>query len=288
MFDRKTLKTRAKFVLSRSYFVTLIACLAVSFVSGGIGISAQRMQGLDLSQMSNIRIAAIFAVIGLLSLAAIAFSIFVTSPLMVGLKHFILRSADGDTNLENLLYPFKNGYKNVVWVKFVKSLYIFLWSLPACIPILLGVWKFGLYDKISELVLAIQNDSVAAAFSLMGITSSIALLTMLLSVPALIKELQYSMVEYLLAEDPTMPRSRAIGKSKELMVGNKWALIKLVLSFTGWYLVANFTCCIGVFLLRPYIEATLAQMYLEISGQGKDYQSYNYNQNNPFGGFNNF
>ncbi len=286
MFDRKTLKNRAKYVLSRSYFLSLLACFAVTFVSGGAGISVQKMQGLNFSQMSNIRIAAIFAVIGLASLAAIAFSIFITSPLIVGLKHFMLRSADGDTNLENLLYPFKNGYKNIVWVKFVKSLYVFLWSLPAYLPIVIGVWKFGLYDKISELILAIQNDSISAAFSLMGITSGIALLTMLLSVPSLIKELQYSMVEYILAEDPSMPKSRAIGKSKELMVGNKWALIKLALSFTGWYFVANFTCCIGVFLLRPYIEATLAQMYLEISGQGKDY-SYDYNPAGPFGGFNN-
>ncbi|MBO5060921.1 MAG: DUF975 family protein [Clostridia bacterium] len=288
MFDRKTLKTRAKFVLARSFFMSFIACLVVTLASsGGIGIGARQLQALDISTMSHIRVAAIFAVIGLLFLAGIAFLLLVSSPLSVGLKYFMLRAADGDTNLENLLYPFKNGYKNIVWVMFVKKLYIFLWSLIGFIPIIVALWKFGLYQKIEELVLAMQNDSVSAALSLSAIMVVVSLLTFIFTIPAIIKELQYSLVEYILADDPYMPRSRAIGKSKEMMVGNKWALVKLIFSFTGWYLAANFTCCIGTLLLNPYIEATFAQMYLEISGQGKDYPGFGYNPNNPFGGFNN-
>lgn len=284
MFDRKILKSRAKFILARSYFMSFIACLAVTLLgSGGVSISARQLQNIDLSTMSHIRIAAIFGVIGLLLVAGIAFSILVASPLRVGLKYFMLRSADSDANLENLLYPFRNGYKNIVWVQFVKNLYIFLWSLLGLIPLALGLWKFGLYRKIEELVLAMQNDSVSAMLSLMGIMGVLMLLTVIFSVPALIKELQYSMVEYILADDPHMPRSKAISKSKEMMVGNKWPFVKLIFSFTGWYIIANMTCCIGNFLLTPYIEATYAQMYLEISGQGKDYSGYTYQPHNPFG-----
>lgn len=289
MFDRKILKSRAKLVLSHSFFTSLIACAITAFAGSGIiGMGTNKLQGINFVNMSNIRIAAIFAVVGLLALAGIAFFIFVTAPLSVGLKYFMLRSADGHDSLENLLFPFKNSYKNIVLVLFVKYLYIFLWSLVGAIPLAIGVWKFGLMDKIQELVIAIQNDSFHAAFSLLAMMSGLSLLTIIFSIPGMIKELQYSMVEYILADSPHTSRHDAIFKSKEMMVGNKWAYVKLLLSFLGWQLAANAFCCLGAIIVRPYIEATTAQMYLEISGQGKDYTNYEFEQKNPFGGFGGF
>lgn len=289
MFDRKVLKARAKAVLSRSFFMTLIACAVVSLASsGGIGFGTQKLQGIDFVNMSHMRIASIFAVMGLLLIAGILFLLLVAMPLSVGLKYFMLRSADGDVNLENLLYPFKNEYKNIVLTQFLKNLYILLWSLLGLIPMLVGLWKFGLYEKIEELVLAIQNDSLTSAFSLMTMMSGLSILTIIFSIPGLIKELQYSMVDYILADEPYISPSLAIAKSKEMMVGNKWALVKLSLSFVGWYFAANLFCCLGSLILRPYIEATYAQMYLEISGQGKDYSNYTDPNNNPFDNFGGF
>lgn len=271
MINRKTLKNRAKAVLSRSFPTTLLACLITAVAGSGIGLGTGKIRSLDFEAMSNLRIAAIIMVAGILLIVGLAFYIFVTSPLSVGLKHFMLCSADGDTRLDNLLYPFKNGYKNIVWVMFVKQLYIFLWSLAGLIPIAVGLWKFGLYQKISGLIQIIDGDSYVPAFKLLFIMGILLVFTLIFSVPAFIKELQYSLVEYILAENPDMKRSSAIGKSKEMMVGNKWAFVKLMLSFTGWYIAANMFCCLGSIILRPYIEATCAQFYLEISGQGKDY-----------------
>ena len=55
------------------------------------------------------------------------------------------------------------------------------------------------------------------------------------------------------------------------------------ISFMLNFVVASSFCCgFGLLILNPYIEATYAQMYLEISGQGKDYSMYNFV--NPFGG----
>ncbi len=277
MFDRKVLKTRAKFVLSRSFFMSVIACAIVSIVTGGmVNFGVQRLQGINFAVMSDIRIIAIYAVVGLMFLVGIGISIFVAAPLKVGLCHFMLRSADMDTNLDNLMHPFRNNYKNIVWVTFVKNLYVALWSLLGLVPMVIGFWKFGLSQKIAELLPMVQNDSVSAAMSLTTISSGLVLLTIIFMIPAYIKELQYSLVEYMLAENPNMPRAKAIGKSKEMMVGNKWAYVKLAISFFGWYVLANTACCIGNFLLMPYIEQTFAQMYLEISGQGKDYSGYTY------------
>lgn len=290
MFDRKILKNRAKAVLTRSFPTTLLACLIISLAgSGGLGLSVRRLQGLDLANMSNLRIAAIFAVAGLLVIAGLAFLLLVTSPLSVGLKYFMLRATGGDVKLENLLYPFKNGYKNIIWVLFVKNLYIFLWSLLGFIPLSIGLWKFGLYEKIAELTALMEGESLMPAFTLLGIMSLLSFVTLIFSIPGLIKELQYSMVEYILADNPHIPRSKAIGKSKEMMVGNKWALVKLAFSFAGWYIAANMFCCLGSIILRPYIEATYAQLYLELSGQNKDYTDYSNPQpNNPFDSFGGF
>ena len=277
MFDRKVLKSRAKFVLSRSFFMSVIACAIVSIVTGGmLNFGVQRLRGMNIAAMSDIRIIAIYAVVGLMFLVGIGISIFVAAPLRVGLRHFMLRSADMDTNLDNLMYPFRNNYKNIVWVTFVKNLYVALWSLLGFVPLVIGFWKFGLSEKIAELLPMIQNESVSAAMSLTTISSGLVLATIIFMIPAYIKELQYSMVDYILAENPNMPRAKAIGKSKEMMVGNKWGYVKLAISFFGWYVLANTACCIGNFLLAPYIEQTFAQMYLEISGQGKYYSGYTY------------
>ena len=70
------------------------------------------------------------------------------------------------------------------------------------------------------------------------------------------------------------------------MVGNKWAFVKLMLSFIPLYIVAGLVCCgIGTVFLAPYVEQTYAQMYLEITGKGKDFSGFDFQANGPFGGF---
>lgn len=286
MFDRKELKTRAKAVMARSYFMMLIACFVVSLVSGGGGgISFKRTYNLDLTQMSNVRALLIFGIIGLLLIIAILFSIFLTSPLAVGLKKFMLNTSKGYCTLEDLLFPFKNNYKNILLTQFMKNLYVFLWSLPALIPF---IAYFSMADKIIYLIEQVKADSVPAALSLIGLSSGVVLITLVLSIPSIIKELQYSMVSYILADEPDKNWKVALSESKEMMVGNKWAYVKLAFSFTGWYILCLFACCIGPIVLTPYIEATYAQLYIQLSGQTADYDNIQAQQNNFFGGFSNF
>ncbi|MDD6735352.1 MAG: DUF975 family protein [Clostridiales bacterium] len=270
MFDRKVLKDRAKITLSRSYFMILIACVIVNTVSTiGAGIMSGRIQDLNFSSMSYIRILAVFAVISLLGLIMLAVSIFITAPLNVGLKYFMLQNELGDSRLDNLLFPFRTEYKNITFTLFMKNLYIFLWSLLGLIPISIALWQFGLFDKLTVLVQQINRESIKAALSLSGVMLVLLLFTLIFSIPAIIKELQYSMVSYILADDPDIEWKVAISRSKEMMVGNKWAYVKLIISFLPWYIIANLFCCIGSMLLTPYIEETLAQLYLELNGKGE-------------------
>lgn len=271
MFDRKEIKSRAKLVLANSYFMTFIACMIVSVVSsGGINFGMRRAQTINFTAMSNLRVAATCAILALMMIVALLFFIFLVSPLNVGLKKFLLSSQDGDMNLNNLIYPFKNEYKNIVITQFMRKLIIFLWSLPAMIPWIIGIWKFDLIEHIQKLTFQIMNESVSAMFHLTLIMMLMFLLTVVFSIPSLIKELQYSLTEYILAEEPDAPWRDVLARSKELMVGNKWAYVKLLFSFAGWYFAANLFCCIGNYLLTPYIEASITQMYLELCVRGKN------------------
>lgn len=296
MFDRKTLKTRAKFVLSQSYFKALLACLIASFLGGGISFGTNFGINTNLGGSgSNAGIGSTtdwnFLAATALFIAIFAFliifvvSIFVSAPIKVGLKNFMLRLADGDTRIDNLFSPFKSGYLNIVKVQFIKNLYITLWSLLALIPISIGICFFDIHKKIYHL-LNMQSPSFSSVLSLMLMIYGILAITLIFYIPAFIKKLQYLLVEYLLAENPHMTSHDAIYKSKEMMVGNKWAYIKLMFSFVPLYIISYFVCCgLGSMFIIPYTKQTYAQMYLEISGKGKDYSAFEFHINNPFGGF---
>jgi len=303
MFDRKVLKSRAKFVLMFSLMPSILACVIVNIVAnGGLSFGTQ-LQGIDFAGMSDARKMMILAVFSLIVLLGIVVSIFIVAPLKVGLKHFMLNACDRKAKLEDLLYPFKTSYRHIVWVTFVKNLYVALWTIPAIITFVAGLYFIysGLFLSItgplSEEILGSillggqvsENvefaTSVLSGYALIG--SFLMLLSILLLIPALIKEFQYVLVDYILAENPDTPRKEAILRSKEMMVGNKWAYVKLILSFVGWGIVATFACCgVGTLILMPYMEATYAQMYLELAGKNKDYTEFeNGGVHWHFGGF---
>ncbi len=59
----------------------------------------------------------------------------------------------------------------------------------------------------------------------------------------------------------------AIERSKVMMVGHKWRLFCLELSFIGWAILCLFTLGIGLLWYVPYYNAAIAAFYLEVSGQ---------------------
>jgi len=289
MFDRRELKSKAKIVLQRTYPNVFLACLIVSLLSGsGIGLNTTQLQNLNFTEMSNIRIVVICMIMGLLVLVGILFSIFLLSPLLVGFRRFLLNAAKGGGSLNDLLFPFKNNYKNITLTLFMKNLYIFLWSLPGYIPLIVAFTVFNLPQRLTMLITQIRQDSVSALLTLMLITTVLLVATIVFSIPSIIKDLQYSMVQYILADNPDEDWKTAIKNSKEMMVGNKWAYVKLMFSFLGWQLLANLVCCIGNFLIAPYIESTYAQMYIEVSGQRDEYQEQQFGGNDFFSSFGTF
>lgn len=96
-------------------------------------------------------------------------------------------------------------------------------------------------------------------------TVYILLWSLLLVIPGIIASYSYAMTDYILAEQPELTASEAIGISKKMMSGNRWRLFCLHFSFIGWSILCAFTLGIGNLWLNPYKQAATAAFYREIS-----------------------
>lgn len=102
----------------------------------------------------------------------------------------------------------------------------------------------------------------------------ITLWSLLLIIPGIIKEYEYRMVPYILAENPGMDRRDAFAISKRMMDGEKWDAFILDLSFIGWDILSVFTCgLLAIFYVSPYREATMAELYAYNKGKAY-YEGY--------------
>ncbi len=88
--------------------------------------------------------------------------------------------------------------------------------------------------------------------------------SLLLIIPGYIKNLSYSMATYILAENREMKFMDAIKASQAMMEGHKMELFKLHWSFVWWMLLFFATCGLAGFYVIPYMNAAIANFYLEL------------------------
>lgn len=89
----------------------------------------------------------------------------------------------------------------------------------------------------------------------------ISLGMLLLLIPGIYWSYCYTLVPYLLAENPYLSTTRAMELSQELMYGEKFHFFVLQLSFIGWDLLCMVTFGIGFYFLAPYKNTTYAEFY---------------------------
>ena len=233
MINRPELKARGLAAFKNNYGWCLLAALIMGLVSGGSsGGSSYSNYNKNSSDYSNMfnhgdngvsseQMTAILGIVLVIVLIAmllgIAFSVFVTSPVMVGCKRFFAVNAFEKANISEVGFSFKKGrYMNIVKVMFMKNLFIALWTL-------------------------------------------------LLIIPGIIKSYEYHLVEYILSEDPTLDYKEALEQSKQMMDGHKMDTFILQLSFIGWALLGILTCGILLILyVNPWMCATDAELFLDL------------------------
>ncbi len=89
----------------------------------------------------------------------------------------------------------------------------------------------------------------------------IFLWSLLFIIPGIIKAYEYSMVPYILAENPQMDSNRVFALSRSMTDGEKGDIFVFDLSFLGWILLGTLACGIGTVFVAPYIQAAYAELY---------------------------
>lgn len=199
-------------------------------------------------------LAGIFIAVGTGLLSFIPFggilgSLLISFPISVGLVMLLMRKrATGTGGVEDLFAAYKLNFTNVMFVMFMRHLFIILWTL-------------------------------------------------LLVIPGIIKTYQYSMVPYILAENPNLDYRDALQLSRRMTDGHKLDLFILDLSFIGWAILSAITFGIlFIFYVGPYMSLTRLEAFYYLKwlsfGESNPYAELNntrnqYNQYNQMNNMNN-
>ena len=95
----------------------------------------------------------------------------------------------------------------------------------------------------------------------------VCLWSLLFIIPGIIAAYGYSLVTYILLDNPEMGAMDVLRKSKEMMNGHKMDLFVLHLSFIGWAILGMLTCGILYLWLTPYMTVTEIKFYEALKAQ---------------------
>lgn len=94
---------------------------------------------------------------------------------------------------------------------------------------------------------------------------------LLFVIPGIVKSYSYSQANFIYKDLSATRDTRSMGatsfitESRELMNGHKGRLFWLDISFIGWYILGMLTLGIGFLWINPYINATKAAFYDDLS-----------------------
>ncbi|MCB0429972.1 MAG: DUF975 family protein [Flavobacteriales bacterium] len=117
--------------------------------------------------------------------------------------------------------------------------------------------------KLDDIFQGFQNFSNALVTYLLMVLY-IFLWSLLLIIPGIIAGLGYSLVFYIIADEPDIKPSDALNKSKQMMDGYKMKMFTLCLRFFLLGILCVLTLFIGLLWLIPYVHITMAKFYDDV------------------------
>lgn len=182
---------------------------------------------------------------------------------------------DGDFDLEKLdripFLPWFIGAAAIGTVMFFVA-FSLVWRVFLGYPVEVGCRKFFVKattdeQAFNQMTSCFNNETywnVVKTMFMRGLFNFLWYLALI--IPGIIKSYAYSMVPYLLADNPKLDYNEAIGLSQEMTLGHKFDMWVLDLSFIGWYLLGLLACGLGGVFVNPYYESTRAELYLVLRG----------------------
>ncbi len=133
----------------------------------------------------------------------------------------------------------------------------------------LAAWTIRFYRgeevKVKELFAPFKTMYKKAVGVMFMKDLKVFLWSLLFLIPGIVKEYAYSMVPFLLRDNPNLTPQQALEMSNTMTMGYKWDLFVLQLSFIGWNLLNIFTFgVLGTLFVNPYYELTCAGAYEDL------------------------
>ncbi len=227
MWNRQQVKEQAKIIMKRNYWKMFVVTLLAGLLTGEKTTIIERVQNFASTNIS-----------------------YDTSPIFYSSNfQYIFYSFISIASILGILYTIFIG--NVIVVG--KSRYF--------------IKNHDENPELSEIFKGFKGNYLNVVKIMFLMNLKILLWLFLFIVPGIIKAYEYSMIPYLLAENPNLSASQAFSLSKQMTTGQKMDLFVLDLSFLGWIILGLICCGIGILFLQPYPEATRAEVYLILKQQ---------------------
>lgn len=286
MWERKELKNRAKKIVYKNYWTTVVVCFLIALLTGEFGTSILGVwqsedsmdpnyilhHEIDKIEIQDEEIKTLFSEENLKDVLN-----------ETQIKVFETVEANLNSAMKSQKYIFK------IWDA-ITSFYVqqtklgvllcigaviaFAFTVLVADPLIVGGKKYFLEVRkdsnarvgiIKEIFQKNYWFNIAIIMFLRNIYTALWYLTI---VGGIIKTYEYRMIPYILAENPTIKRKDAFKLSKQMMKGNKWKTFILDLSFFGWNFLSVLTFGIlSILYVNPYNAATMVELYVTLKTQ---------------------
>ena len=222
MWNRQQVKEQAKLIMKRNYWKMFVVTLLTGILTGGKTTIIERAQDFASNNLSYDAQPIFYS-----SNFQYIFYSFISVASILGILYTIF--------IGNVIVVGKNGY-------FIKN--------------------NNENPELSEVFKGFKGNYLNVVKILFLMDLKTLLWLFLFIVPGVIKAYEYSMIPYLLAENPNLSADEAFSLSKQMTTRQKMDLFVLDLSFLGWIILGLICCGVGILFVLPYPEATRAEVYL--------------------------
>ncbi len=274
MWDRKQLKSRAKFSFKRNYWkcvlVSLLFALVVGGSAGGSAASQQMNQDKNSQQIEQEEymyneLYELDDEGNLIQKDSDDDSDFGKAPSVPKVPNMNeLQKGMGGAAFTAFLITFFMVFMVVFCIIMAIAIVI---DVFVCNPVEVGCDRFffknlGENAQVKEVMFAFDHNYKNIVKVMFFRDLYTVLWTLLFIIPGIVKSYEYQMIPYLLAENPQMTKEQAFAESKRMMTGQKWRAFVLDLSFLGWKILSLFTLGIlDIFYVQPYMDSAHAALY---------------------------
>lgn len=229
MWSREELKARAKLILKFNYWKAFLVTLIGAFVGGNSGAASSYYSSNYSSQMNNGSYGYNFD-FNIEPAIILFISMIILFASIIGLAFYFFVGGPFKISSAKYFVAQREQLGNLNYLSFGFSKGKYLNNVKAMAWSYLFTWLWSL----------------------------------LFIIPGIVKGYAYSMIPYIMAENPDMNYQQAMKLSMHMTQGLKGDMFIMDLSFIGWNLLGLMLCGVGIFFVRPYYAATIAEMYVFI------------------------